>query len=371
MSNRILVVNTGSTSTKIGFFEDRAKLFEANIAHNVRELRKYDSVMAQDPMRRKAVTEFLVDKEIDLVSIDVIMAIGGLLTPVKTGVYEINETMCEALASGKDGVHACNLSTLMAYDMTREINEARMKAGGKPCRAYVADLPTADEMMPVARVGGIPEFTRRTLFHALNSRAMVRKYAASVGKTSQDVTVIVAHLGGGTSVSLHCKGRVIDANDALGGEGPLSPERAGTVPAFPLVEMCFSGRYSKEEIKRKLVGNGGAVAYFGTNDFREIITRADDGDGNCRLFIDAYCLSVAKYIAALAADVSGKVDAIILTGGIALDKGITDMISDRVSFVAEVVVYPGENELESLAENAFGIISGEFEVNIYDPNMSR
>jgi len=226
----------------------------------------------------------------------------------------------------------------------------------------------ADEMLPEVKVGGLPEFPRRTLFHALNSRAMVRRYARSVGKTNKEVTVIVAHMGGGSSVSLHRNGLVIDTNDALGGDGPISPERAGSVPAFPLVEKCFSGKWTKEQIKKRLVGRGGAVAYFGTNDLREVAARANAGETECDTFLRGYCVSVAKYIASLSAVVCGEVDAIILTGGIAHNAAIVEEITRRVSFIAPVEVYAGENELESLAENGYGILAGEFDIKYYHPD---
>ena len=306
-------------------------------------------------MRRDAITNFLSDRGISLESIDLVMARGGLITPIQTGVYEVNQDMRDALMEGKDGVHACNLSALLADDIAKMVG----------CKAFIADPPMADEMLPEVKVGGLPEFPRKTLFHALNSRAMVRRYARSVGKTNKDVTVIVAHMGGGSSVSLHRNGQVIDTTDALGGDGPISPERAGTVPGFPLVEMCFSGKYSKAEIKKKLVGKGGAVAYFGTNDIREVLSRANSGDEDCATFLKGFCVSVAKYIGALATVVGGKVDAIVLTGGIAHSKDITADIAERVSFIAPVEVYAGENELESLAENGYGILSGEFENKEY------
>ena len=197
---------------------------------------------------------------------------------------------------------------------------------------------------------------------------MVRRYARDKGVDYKSLTVIVAHMGGGTSVTLHRDGRIIDTNDAHGGDGPISAERAGSVPGFPLVEMCFSGRYTKDEVKKRLVGQGGAVAWFGTNDFREIAARAEAGDDRCRLFIDGYCLSVAKYIAGLSTDVCGKVDAIILTGGIANNRKMMDAIGTRVSFIAPVSVYPGENELESLADNGYRILSGEFVAKTYSGN---
>ena len=355
MKGRILVINTGSTSSKIGFYDSGEKLFEQNLTHSAEEIAKYESVMDQTPMRRDAITNFLSDRGISLESIDLVMARGGLITPIQTGVYEVNQDMRDALMEGKDGVHACNLSALLADDIAKMVG----------CKAFIADPPMADEMLPEVKVGGLPEFPRKTLFHALNSRAMVRRYARSVGKTNKDVTVMVAHMGGGSSVSLHRNGQVIDTTDALGGDGPISPERAGTVPGFPLVEMCFSGKYSKAEIKKKLVGKGGAVAYFGTNDIREVLSRASNGDEDCATFLKGFCVSVAKYIGALATVVGGKVDAIVLTGGIAHSKDITADVAERVGFIAPVEVYAGENELESLAENGYGILSGEFENKEY------
>lgn len=369
MKGRILVINTGSTSTKIGFYDSGEMLFEKNLTHSAEEVARYESVMDQGDMRRDAITDFLSEKGIALETIDVAMARGGLITPIRTGVYEVNQAMRDALMSGKDGVHACNLSALIADDIAAEVNKARASKGmDGVCKAYIADPPMADEMLPEVKVGGLPEFERRTLFHALNSRAMVRRYARSVGKTNKDVTVIVAHMGGGSSVSLHRNGLVIDTNDALGGDGPISPERAGSVPGFPLVDMCFSGEYTKAEIKKKLVGKGGAVAYFGTNDIREIAARAEAGEEACSTFLKGFCVSVAKYIGAVATVVGGKVDAIVLTGGIAHSKMIVNDIIERVGFIAPVEVYAGENELESLAENGYGILAGEFDVKYYHPD---
>ena len=369
MYGRILVINTGSTSSKIGFYESGEKLFEKNLTHTAEEIARYESVMDQTPMRMDAIMDFLAEKGVALESIDVAMARGGLITPIRTGVYEVNQAMRDALMSGKDGVHACNLSALLADDIAADVNKAREAKGiEQKCRAYIADPPMADEMLPEVKVGGLPEFPRRTLFHALNSRAMVRRYAKSVGKTNKDVTVIVAHMGGGSSVSLHRNGLVIDTNDALGGDGPISPERAGSVPGFPLVDMCFSGEYTKAEVKKMLVGRGGAVAYFGTNDMREVAARANAGDKDCDTFLRGFCVSFAKYIAALASVVCGEVDAIILTGGIAHNDAIVEEISRRVKFIAPVVVYAGENELESLAENGYGILAGEFDIKYYHPD---
>ncbi len=240
MTGRILVINTGSTSTKIGFYDAGEILFEKNLTHSTEELSRFKSVMDQGAMRLETITDFLSEKGIELESIDVAMARGGLIRPIRTGVYEVNQEMRDALMAAKEGAHACNLSALIADDIAVMVNEARAAKGvAERCRAYIADPPMADEMLPEVKVGGLPEFPRRTLFHALNSRAMVRRYARNHGKTNKDVTVIVAHLGGGVSVSLHQKGLVIDTNDALGGDGPICPERAGSVPGITLVDMCY------------------------------------------------------------------------------------------------------------------------------------
>lgn len=367
MKGKVLAINTGSTSTKIGYFVDGEKVFEQNIFHSARQISVYASVLDQREMRRTAITDFLAEKGIALEIIDIVMSRGGLITPIRTGVYEINDEMKAALEEGKNGMHACCLCGLIAAEVCDKINEAKTAKGmAADCKAYIADPPMADEMVPEAKLGGLPEFPRRTLFHALNSRAMVRKYAASIGKTNKDVTVIVAHLGGGSSVSLHHQGRVIDCNDALGGDGPMSTERAGSVPGFPLVDKCFSGRYTRMQVRKRLAGRGGAIAYFDTNDFREIIAMANGGNVEAEMFIKAYCLSAAKYIAGIATTIFGKVDAIILTGGVCHSEVITGQITERVGFIAPVVIYPGEDELESLAENGYGVLSGEFEIKEYN-----
>lgn len=366
MKGKVLVINPGSTSTKIALYNDGEQMLETNLTHSAEEIAKYDSVMDQGDMRRDAIVNFLSENGVTLDSVDLIMARGGLITPIQAGVYAVNQDMREALIEGKNGVHACNLSALMADDLAADINKIREGKGLEAnCRAYIADAPTSDEKLPELKISGHPAFENRAAFHTLNSRAMVRRYARNVGKTNKDVTVIVAHMGGGSSVSLHKNGYVIDVNDALGGDGPMSPERAGSVPAFPLVEMCFSGKYTKAEIKKMLVGKGGAVAHLGTNDFREITSRAEAGDQACQTFLKAFCISVAKYIGAVATVVCGKVDAIVLTGGIAYSKQIASAITEMVQFIAPVEVYPGENELESLAENGYGILAGEFEVAYY------
>ena len=369
---RILAIDTGSTSTKVGYFVDGKLLFEEKLIHTTEEVGRFKHVMDQDKMRRDAIMGFLHKKNIALQDLDIIMARGGLFAPVRTGVYRVNRDMRDVLLTCRDGTHACNLSAVIADDIAERVNEVRHDKGLPApfglCHAYIADPPMADEMLPECRLGGLPEFPRRAFFHALNSRATVKQYLRDHGHKENDVTAIVAHMGGGITVTLHRNGQVIDTNNGLGGDGPFTPERAGTCPAFPLIEMCFSGKYTEGEIKKKILGKGGAVAFFGTNDLRELEARAAKGDDKVETWLKAFGLNVAKYIASLATTVDGKVDVILLTGGIARDSRIVSDISRRTAFIAPTEVYPGENELESLAENGYLILAGETKIHRYDKN---
>ncbi len=366
----ILIINTGSTTTKLGYFSDGKRIFDTKLEHTADEVARYPSVMDQSDMRRQAIKDFMSNKGIPLEDVDIVMARGGLFTPVVTGVYNVNQDMRDVLISCRDGVHACNLSAVLADDIAKEINESRKAKGLKPrygeTTAYVADPPMADEMLPECKMGGLPEFTRKTLFHALNSRAIVRRYLREHGRKVNDATLIVAHMGGGATISLHRNGRVLDTNHGLGGDGPITPERAGCCPPFELIDMCFSGKYTKEEIKKKLVGRGGAVAYFGTNSLLEVENMAKDGNQLAQTFLKAYVLNICKYIAAMAATADGKVDAILLTGGIARSKMLMDAITAKIGFIAPVEVFPGEDEINSLAENGYMILGGQTKVHTYN-----
>ena len=366
----VLVVNTGSITTKFAVYRDGACILEQKLEHSVQELSVYADVMDQEDMRTKAILDAMEQKGIRLEDIDIVMARGGLFTPCITGVYDVNADMREVLSSSRDGKHACNLSALIADNIAKDINRIRSKEGITPaygtCTAYVADPPMADEMLPECHVGGIPEFPRKTLFHALNTRAIMRRYLRETGRKAEDTTAVICHMGGGVTISLHRGGRVIDTSHGLGGDGPITPERAGCCPPYPLIDMCFSGQYTKEEIKKKLIGKGGAVAYFGTNDMRVIVQKAKEGDQDYVVFMKAFILNIAKYIVAQGAVVDGKVDVIILTGGVAFSKDITDAIAKKVSWLAPVVVYPGENELESLAENGYMILARETKIHTYN-----
>ncbi len=366
----VLVVNTGSITTKFAYYRDGEAVLDQKLEHSVEELSQFADVMDQDQMRTDKILGALREKGIRLEDIDIVMARGGLFTPCITGVYNVNADMREVLSSSRDGNHACNLSALIGDNIAQEINALRDKEGIEPrygkCVAYVADPPMADEMLPECHVGGIPEFPRKTLFHALNTRAIMRQFLRDTGRKAEDTTAVICHMGGGVTISLHRAGKVIDTSHGLGGDGPITPERAGCCPPYPLIDMCFSGKYTKQEIKRKLIGRGGAVAYFGTNDMRVIVQRAKEGIPEYVVFMKAFVLNIAKYIVAQAAVVDGKVDVIILTGGVAYSKDITDAIARKVDWVAPVRVYPGENELQSLAENGYIILAGETKIHTYD-----
>ena len=366
----VLVVNTGSITTKFAYYKDGEIVIDQKLEHSVQELSRFADVMDQDRMRTDAILGALKEKGIRLEDIDIVMCRGGLFTPCITGVYNVNADMRLVLSESREGNHACNLSALIGDNIAHEINDLRDKEGIKPrfgaCVAYVADPPMADEMLPECHVGGIPEFPRRTLFHALNTRAIMRRYLRETGRKAEDTTAIICHMGGGVTISLHRGGKVIDTSHGLGGDGPITPERAGCCPPYPLIDMCFSGQYTKQEIKKKLIGKGGAVAYFGTNDMREVVRKAKEGEPEYALFMKAFVLNIAKYIVAQGAVVDGKVDVIILTGGVAYSQDITDAITKKVDWVAPVKVYPGENELESLAENGYIILAGATKIHTYN-----
>ena len=366
----ILVVNTGSVTTKFAVYHDGESVLEEKLEHSVDELSKFTDVMDQDQMRTAAILSALEKKGLHLEDIDIVMARGGLFTPCITGVYDVNDDMREVLLTSREGNHACNLSAIIGEEIAERINVLRDGEGIKPrfgrCKAYIADPPMADEMLPECRVGGVPELPRRTLFHALNTRAIMRRFLRDTGRKAEDTTAIICHMGGGVTISLHRDGRVIDTSHGLGGDGPITPERAGCCPPFPLIDMCFSGKYTKQEIKKRLIGKGGAVAYFGTNDMRIVEQRAAEGREDYVLFMKAFVLNICKYIVSQAAVVDGKVDAILLTGGIAYSKMVTEAIIKKVGWLAPVTVYPGENELESLAENGYFILAGATKIHTYN-----
>lgn len=344
---RLLILNPGSTSTKLGVFDGESPVFTESIPHTHEELSPFDRVADQYAFRRDLVLSCLREREIALESLTAIISRGGLLPPIQAGAYEVNEDMVWQLKHRPQNEHASNLGAMIAYDIARNLR----------IPAYIYDGVTVDELLPINRITGLPFLRRKGMGHNLNTRAAALRYAAEQGKRYEDVTVIVAHLGGGISVNLHHGGKIEDfINDE---EGPFSPERAGGLPMFDVIKLCFDGAHTYRSMMKLVKSQGGLMAHLGTTDSREVQERIAQGDEKAKLIYDAMALNVAKNIGKLAPGVCGKVDAVILTGGIAYSEYFTDEISRRVSYLAPVVIYPGENEMASLALGGLRVLRGE------------
>lgn len=352
----ILAVNPGSTSTKFALYDGDRLVFDKTLRHSASDLEGFARMTDQLPFRFRLIMEALKDEGTDLQAVSAVVGRGGLVNPIESGIYEVNELMRAHLQKGINGEHASNLGALLAEMMVAAMPGAK---------AYIVDPVVVDELEPVARLSGHPLIARRSIFHALNQKAVARIYAASVGKAYEDMNLVVAHMGGGISVGAHRKGRVVDVNNALNGDGPFSPERSGGLPASQLAGLCFSGKYTLEEINTMLAGRGGMVAYLGTNSFMEACTRADEGDELAALVVEGCSYQVAKEIGAMSAVLHGEVDAIILTGGLAFDKGHTGRITAMVKSLAPVFIYPGEDELKALAFNGYLAVTGRIAAKEY------
>ncbi len=347
---QILAINPGSTSTKIAVYSNTKLEFLKNVRHPHEDLLKFRKVSDQYEYRKDIILKELADAHIELNKIEAIVGRGGLLKPIKSGIYNINERMKEDLRSDHLGEHASNLGGLIADDIAKNLPNAK---------AYIADPVVVDELEDVARIAGHPDFRRLSIFHALNQKAISRAYARLLNKKYEDLNLIVAHMGGGISVGAHRKSRVIDVNNALDGEGPFSPERSGTLPAGQLVKKCFKEGMTREGVLKMINGEGGLMAFFGTNSAYQIELMALEGDTEARLIQDALSYQVAKEIGSMAAVLHGDVDAIILTGGIANNTMVVEYIKKMVSFIAPVIIYPGEDEMHALAMNGLMVLKGE------------
>lgn len=353
--NKLLIINPGSTSTKIAVFEDEKEVLVETLRHSAEEIGKYDTIIDQKDFRKDVILNVLKEKDVKISEFTAIVGRGGLLKPIEGGTYEVNDSMLEDLKVGVQGQHASNLGGLIANEIAKEIG----------VKAFIVDPVVVDELDEIARISGVAELPRKSIFHALNQKAVAKRYAKENNKDYKDVRVIVAHLGGGISVGAHKDGRIVDVNNALDGEGAFSPERSGGVPSGDLVRMCFSGEYTKEEILKKITGKGGFVEYLGTNNAIEVEIAAVKGEEKPKLILDAMCYQVSKDIGGAAAVLDGKVDTIILTGGIAYGKPIVNYIRNKVEFIAPVTVYPGEDEMLALAQGAVRVLSGEEEAKVY------
>ncbi len=353
---KILAINPGSTSTKVAFFEDDREIWSDTQRYDVDVLKEFHGIMAQQDFRLDEIRKVVDANKTDLSELDAVVGRGGLLKPIPGGTYEVNSDMIADLGSCKYGAHASNLGAGLAVSLARE---------GGCNRAFIVDPVVVDELIPEARLSGMPGIDRRSIWHALNQKAVARRVAGEMGKKYEDLNIIVAHMGGGISVGAHENGKTIDVNNALDGEGPFSPERAGSLPAGGLVRLAYSGKYDLPELMKKMVGNGGLVAHLGTNDLREVQKMIEAGNEKAKLVFEGLALQVAKEIGSRAAVLMGKVDAIVLTGGLAYSDMLVERIRERVSYIAEIKVYPGEDEMMALAEGALRVLKGEEEANIY------
>ena len=348
MSVKSLIINPGSTSTKIGVFEDETLLFEETLRHSTEEIAQYASIVDQKDFRKDIILSLLKEKDFDIKSLNVVVGRGGLLKPIPGGTYEVSDELLEDLKIGKQGQHASNLGGILAREIADEI--------GVP--SYIVDPVVVDELEPVARLSGVPEIPRISIFHALNQKAVAKRYAKENNLKYEELNLIVVHMGGGVSVGAHQNGKVIDVFNALDGDGAFSPERAGGVPVGGLISMCFSGKYTEKEVYKKFVGNGGLNAYLNTNDMRDVIKMAET-DENAELVKEAFVYQVSKDIGSMACVLKGKVDQIIVTGGIAYNAGIVDGLKEHCGFIAPFTVYPGEDELLALVQGGLRVVNGE------------
>lgn len=351
---RILAINPGSTSTKIAVYENEKPHLVLNIRHSVEDLAEFPRIIDQFEFRKNLVLEALTKNDIPF-AFEAIVGRGGLLKPIPGGVYEVNDAMLDDITHAMRS-HACNLGCLIASEL------ATLLPG---CRAFIADPGVVDELDEIARITGSPLMPRITIWHALNQRAIARRYASEHQLRYEHLNLIICHLGGGISVGTHYQGRAIDVNNALDGEGPFSPERAGTLPAGQLIDLCNSGRFTKDELKKRISGCAGLTAHLGTTDVPVIVKRIEEGDHHAELVLNAMVYQIARNVGASATVLCGKVDAILLTGGMAHSDYIISRLKERIAFIAPVYVYPGEDELEALALNALGALRGELPVQVY------
>lgn len=355
MSYRLLIINPGSTSTKIGVYDGEHEVLVETLRHSAEEILSYKTIYDQKSFRKNVILDVLKNKKFDITTLDAVVGRGGMLKPMPGGTYEVDESMIEDLKAGVQGQHASNLGGILSKEIADELG----------IKAFIVDPVVVDELQDIARISGMPELPRKSKFHALNQKAVAKRYGKETNKGYENLNLIVVHMGGGVSVGAHKNGRVIDVNNALDGDGPFSPERAGSVPVGDLIKMCYSGKYTESQVFSKIVGKGGYVAYLNTNDARDVLKLKQEGDKYGSLIYDAFIYQISKEIGSMATVLMGKVDAIILTGGIAYGKKVCDDINSYVGWISPIVVYPGEDELLALAQGAIRVLSGEEKAKKY------
>ena len=354
MGYKVLAINPGSTSTKVALYDEERPLLDLTLRHTTEELTRFTDIIDQLDWRRGLILSALREKSFDIKELSAVIGRGGLIRPIPAGVYEVNSRMRYDLRNAQMK-HTCNLGGLLAAQIAH-------MAGVK---AYIADPPVVDEMDDVARITGMPMCPRKSVFHALNQKATARLHCERTDLVYEESNLIVAHMGGGISVGAHRQGKIVDVNNALDGDGPFAPDRAGSIPSSELIKVCFSGQYTREELLKYISSKGGMVAYLGTNSVMQVMERIEQGDQRAKKVLDALCYNVSKQIGAMAAALAGRVDGIILTGGIAYNEPVVNYICEHCAFIAPVTVYPGENELESLVANALVVLRGTIEPKVY------
>ena len=354
MGYKVLAINPGSTSTKVALYDEERPLLDLTLRHSTEEISRFANVIDQLDWRRGLILSALREQSFNLKDLSAVIGRGGLIRPIPAGVYEVNSRMRYDLRNAPMK-HACNLGGLLAAQIAH-------MAGVK---AYIADPPVVDEMDDAARITGMPIRPRKPIFHTLNQNAIARLHCGRMGWTYEESNLIVAHMGGGISVAAHRQGRIVDVNNALDGDGPFAPDRAGSIPSSELIKVCFSGQYTKEELLKFISSKGGLVAYLGTNSVIQVMERIEKGDQRAKKVLESMCYNISKQIGAMAGALSGKVQAILLTGGIAYNEPIVEYIREHCGFIAPVEVYPGENELEALVMNALVVLRGVITPKVY------
>lgn len=355
ISADILVINPGSTTTKLSLFLGDKEILTENIHHKIEDLARFNRASDQDLYRMEIIVRYLKNQNIDLSKIKAVVGRGGMIRPIEGGTYTVNDEMVADLKRGVMGDHPSNCGGLIAYTISKSLG----------CEAYIVDPVVVDEMDPIAKISGMPLIRRKSIFHALNQKAVAREVASQLNKAYHEITVLVAHMGGGITVGCHARGRVIDVNNGLDGDGPFSPERSGAVPIGDLIKACFSGEYTFPEMKKLVKGHGGMVAYLGTHDMQIVEEKIAANDERARIVYEAMAYQIAKEIGAMATVVNGNIDAIVLTGGMAKSKKFADLISKRVKFIAPVFSMPGEQEMKALALGALRVLKGEEKAKTY------
>lgn len=356
MCKKILILNFGSTSTKVALYNDLELFDEETIRHASDDLNKFDNIFNQSDYRKKYILNFLNDNNVNLIDLDCIVSRGGFWKPLPSGVFNITKNMIEDIESGNWGLHASGIGCKIALELGEEYN----------IPAISANSPTTDEFHDIARYSGIKELERSSILHALNHKAIGNRFSDENRLNYEDLNLIIIHLGGGISVAAHKKGRIVDSNDALAGDGPFTPERSGGLPAGKIVRMCFSGDYTKSEMERKIVGEGGLFSYLGTNDGIKVMDLIESGDSKAKEVFEAMAYQIAKEVGAMSTVLRGKVDAILFTGGLSHSEFLVHLVRRRIDWISKIYIYPGEDEMEALAENAVNYLEGKVEVLDYN-----